>query len=144
MATVTFLGACGCVTGSSTLLSWGDTSVLVDCGLYQGDEELEQRNWHPFPFPPTSLDAVLLTHAHLDHTGLLPRLVAQGFRGPVYCTRPSRGLISLVLLDSGQIQEEEARYARRKGYSRHPDPQPLYTRNDARRALKLLQPVPFD
>jgi metallo-beta-lactamase family protein len=144
MATVTFLGACGCVTGSSTLLSWGDTAVLVDCGLFQGDEELEQRNWNPFPFPPNRLNAVLLTHAHLDHTGLLPRLVAQGFAGPVYCTKPSRGLISLVLLDSGQIQEEEVRYARKKGYSRHADPQPLYTRNDARRALKLLHPVPFD
>ena len=144
MATVTFIGACGCVTGSSTLLSWGETSVLIDCGLYQGDEELEQRNWAPFPFPPSQLRAVLLTHAHLDHTGLLPRLVAQGFQGPVYCTKPSRGLISLVLLDSGQIQEEEARYARQKGYSRHVDPQPLYTQDDARRALKLLQRVPFD
>lgn len=144
MATVTFLGACGCVTGSSTLLSWGETSVLVDCGLFQGDEELEQRNWAPFPFPPSKLTAVLLTHAHLDHTGLLPRLAAQGFSGPVYCTKPSRGLISLVLLDSGQIQEEEARYARQKGYSRHTSPQPLYTKNDARRALKLLEPVPFD
>jgi metallo-beta-lactamase family protein len=144
MATVTFLGACGCVTGSSTLLSWGDTSVLVDCGLFQGDEELEQRNWNPFPIPPSQLSAILLTHAHLDHTGLLPRLATQGFHGPVYCTRPSRGLISLVLLDSGQIQEEEARYARKRGYSRHTDPQPLYTRDDARRALKLLDPVPFD
>jgi metallo-beta-lactamase family protein len=144
MATVTFLGACGCVTGSSTLLTWGDTSVLVDCGLFQGDEELEQRNWSPFPFPPSKLTAILLTHAHLDHTGLLPRLAAQGFSGPVYCTKPSRGLISLVLLDSGQIQEEEARYARQKGYSRHANPQPLYTRDDARRALKLLHPVPFD
>ncbi|HYQ82437.1 MAG TPA: MBL fold metallo-hydrolase, partial [Rubrobacter sp.] len=99
MATVTFLGACGSVTGSSTLLSWGEKHVLVDCGLFQGDEELEQSNWAPFPFPPFRLSAVLLTHAHLDHTGLLPRLCAQGFSGPVYCTKPSRGLISLVLLD---------------------------------------------
>ena len=144
MATVTFLGACGCVTGSSTLLSWGETHVLVDCGFFQGDEEQEQRNWTPFPFPPSRLTAILLTHAHLDHTGLLPRLAAQGFRGPVYCTRPSRGLISLILLDSGKIQEEEVRYARRKGYSRHESPQPLYTEEDARRALKLLETVPFD
>jgi metallo-beta-lactamase family protein len=144
MATVTFLGACGSVTGSATLLSWGEKHVLVDCGLFQGDEELEQSNWAPFPFPPFRLSAVLLTHAHLDHTGLLPRLCAQGFSGPVYCTKPSRGLISLVLLDSGKIQEEEARYAQRKGYSRHASPQPLYTRDDARRALQLLEPVPFD
>jgi metallo-beta-lactamase family protein len=144
MATVTFLGACGVVTGSSTLLSWGDHSVLVDCGLYQGDEELEQRNWNPFPFPPRKLDAVIVTHAHLDHTGLLPRLVAQGFMGSIFCTKPSRGLISLVLQDSAELQEEEARYARRKGYSRHEQPQPLYTSEDARRVLKLLQPLPFD
>jgi len=144
MAHVTFYGACGCVTGSSTLLSWGETRVLVDCGLYQGDEELEARNWRSFPFAPESLEAVVLTHAHLDHTGLLPRLVARGFQGPVYCSRASRGLISLVLEDAGEIQEEEARYARRKGYSRHADPQPLYTVRDVRRALRLLQPEPFD
>lgn len=148
MATVTFLGSCGVVTGSSTLLRWGDhaalRSVLVDCGLYQGDEELEARNRAPFPFHPSSLGAVVLTHAHLDHTGLLPRLVAEGYSGPVYCTKPSRGLISLVLQDSGKIQEEEVRYARRAGYSRHPEPLPLYTEDDARRALKLLEPVPFD
>ncbi len=144
MATVTFLGACGVVTGSSTWLRWGDHAALVDCGLYQGDEELEARNRAPFPFHPSSLGAVVLTHAHLDHTGLLPRLVAEGYSGPVYCTQPSRGLISLVLQDSGKIQEEEVRYARRKGYSRHPEPLPLYTGDDARRALKLLQPVPFD
>lgn len=144
MAQVTFLGAYGCVTGSSTLLSWGRHRVLVDCGLYQGPEELERRNWMPFPYPPAELDAVVLTHAHLDHTGLLPRLVAHGFRGPVYATRPSRGLIRLILEDSGEIQEEEARYAARKGYSRHPEPKPLYTARDARAALDLLEPLPFD
>jgi metallo-beta-lactamase family protein len=143
MATVTFLGACGVVTGSSTLLQWGGSSVLVDCGLYQGEEELEQRNWNPFPFSPRQLGAVVVTHAHLDHTGLLPRLVAEGFSGPVYCTKPSRGLISLVLQDAGQLQEEENRYAVRKGYSRHPNPRPLYTVEDARRVLKLLRPVAF-
>lgn len=144
MAHVTFYGACGCVTGSSTLLSWGETRFLVDCGLYQGPEELEARNWAPFPYAPHDLQAVVLTHAHLDHTGLLPRLVARGYQGPVYCSKSSRGLISLVLEDAGNIQEEEARYAQRKGYSRHPDPQPLYTRRDVRRALKLLEPRPFD
>jgi metallo-beta-lactamase family protein len=144
MAQVTFLGAYGCVTGSSTLLSWGDRCVLVDCGLYQGPEELERRNWAEFPFQPAELEAVVLTHAHLDHTGLLPRLVAQGFRGPVYATRPSKGLVRLILEDSGEIQEEEARYAARKGYSRHPEPKPLYTAADARAALDLLVPTPFD
>ena len=90
MGQVTFVGACGTVTGSCTLLRFGDTRLLVDCGLFQGDEELEQRNWRPFPFRPQEIDAVVLTHAHLDHTGLLPRLAAQGFDGPIYCTRPTR------------------------------------------------------
>lgn len=143
MANVTFFGACGVVTGSSTLLSWGDRRVLVDCGLYQGGEELELRNWNPFPFRPSSLEAVVVTHAHLDHTGLLPRLVAEGYSGPIYCTKPSRGLISLVLEDSAEIQEEEYRYAVKKGFSRHENPRPLYTKADAKRALSLLRPVPF-
>ena len=144
MANVTFLGACGVVTGSSTLLTWGERSVLVDCGLYQGSEELEQRNWSTFPFQPRQLTAVLVTHAHLDHTGLLPRLTAEGFSGPIYCTKPSRALIALVLQDAAQLQEEENRYAVRKGYSRHASPRPLYTMEDARRVLKLLRPVAFD
>lgn len=144
MPTVTFYGACGVVTGSSTHLDWGERKVLVDCGLYQGGEELERRNWQPFQFRPFELTAVVVTHAHLDHTGLLPRLVAEGFSGPIYCTKASRGLISLVLLDAGELQEEEARYARQKGYSRHADPRPLYTAEDARRTLKLLRPIPFE
>lgn len=144
MASVTFHGACGCVTGSSTLLSWGGTRVLVDCGLFQGHEDLEARNWRPFPFSPRELTAVVVTHAHLDHTGLLPRLVAQGFQGPIHCTRSSRGLVSLVLEDAGGIQEEEARYARSKGYSRHRDPRPLYTRKDVHRVIRQLEPRAFD
>ena len=125
--------------GSCTLLSWSDRRILVDCGLYQGGEELELRNWNPFPiFHPSSLTAVVVTHAHLDHTGLLPRLVAEGFSGPIYCTRPSKGLISLVLQDSAALQEEEVRYARKKGYSRHENPRPLIREEDARRTLKLL------
>lgn len=143
MPSVTFYGACGVVTGSCTHLQWGENQALVDCGLYQGGEELEARNRRPFPFRPSELGAVVITHAHLDHTGLLPRLVAQGYSGPIYCTGPSRGLISLVLRDAGQLQEEEARYARRKGYSRHPDPEALYTEEDARAVLKLLEPLPF-
>jgi metallo-beta-lactamase family protein len=144
MASVTFHGACGVVTGSCTRLTWGGHSALVDCGLYQGEEELEERNFGPFPFLARDLGAVVVTHAHLDHTGLLPRLAAEGFSGPIYCTSSSRGLISLVLQDAARLQEEEFRYATKKGYSRHPAPRPLYTVEDARRVLKLLRTVPFD
>ena len=144
MATATFLGACGTVTGSCTLLTWGETRLLVDCGLFQGPEEVEQRNREPFPFAPASIAAVVLTHAHLDHSGRLPLLVAGGFRGPIYCTRPSRGLLALVLQDAGKLQEEEANWARRKGYARVDSPQPLFTVEDARRALGQVQRVRFD
>lgn len=143
MGQVTFIGACGTVTGSCTHLRFGDTQLLVDCGLFQGDDELEQRNWRPFPFRPQELDAVVLTHAHLDHTGLLPRLVAQGYAGPVYCTRPTRPLAQLVLEDAGELQEEEARFAAKKGYSRHREPRPLFTRKDALQALRRFEPLKF-
>ncbi|MCB1057198.1 MAG: MBL fold metallo-hydrolase, partial [Acidobacteria bacterium] len=145
MAKVTFHGACGCVTGSCTHLSWGDdVQILVDCGMYQGAEDLEQRNYDRFPFVPHELRAVILTHAHLDHTGLLPRLVAKGFSGPILCTRPSRALVSLILEDAGKIQEEQVRFARKKGYSRHSSPQPLYTVDDAKQAMQLLVTQEFD
>lgn len=144
MASVTFYGACGTVTGSCTLLEWGETKLLIDCGMYQGPEILEQRNWEPFPFQPQKLSAVILTHAHLDHTGLLPRLVSAGFQGPVYSTRSGRGLVSLILEDAGKLQEEDARYAQRKRYSRHENPQPLYTSRDVRAALRLLKTRRFD
>ncbi len=144
MGTVTFCGACGSVTGSCTFLEFGKTRLLVDCGYYQGPDELEQRNWRKFLFEPSQLTAVVLTHAHLDHSGLLPRLVAEGFDGPIYCTKSGRGLVSLILQDAGHLQEEQARYARKKGYSRHPEPKPLYTSKDARKTLKQLERVPFD
>lgn len=144
MATVTFLGACGMVTGSATLLEWGGTKVLVDCGLFQGPEAVERLNWTPFPFPAAELSAVVLTHAHLDHTGRLPVLARDGFSGPVWCTRPTRGLARLVLEDAGGLQEEEARYAAKKGYSRQRAPRPLFTRADAKRALTLFRPLDFD
>jgi metallo-beta-lactamase family protein len=143
MAKVTFLGACGSVTGSSTLLEWGDTAVLVDRGLYQGDDELEQQNWRKPRFNPAELKAVVITHAHLDHTGLLPRLISEGFKGKIYCTKPSRGLISLILQDAGHLQEEQARYARKRSYSRHVDPKPLYTSADARETLRHLKTCSF-
>lgn len=144
MASVTFYGACGVVTGSCTLLEWGDTRLLIDCGLYQGDDELEARNWNPFPFAAASLTGVLLTHAHLDHCGLLPRLVKQGFSGSIFTSKASKTLVPLILEDSAEIQEEQATYARRKGYSGHTDPQPLYNREDAKNTLRLLEPLTFD
>lgn len=145
MANVTFYGACGVVTGSATLLEWGSTRILVDCGMYQGSEAVEQRNRAPFlPFPARELTAVVSTHAHLDHTGRLPWLTAQGFTGPIYVTRASRGLTSLILEDAGEIQEEQVRYARKKGYSRHEDPKPLYTVADAKQAIRQLTPLPFE
>jgi metallo-beta-lactamase family protein len=144
MADVTFLGACGTVTGSCTLLSWGEQRILVDCGLFQGPQETEQRNREPFPFPAAGISAVVLTHAHLDHSGRLPRLVREGFAGPIYCSKPTRGLLSLVLQDAAKLQEEEAGWAKRKGYARHPNPEPLFTADDVHRALSFIRRVAFD
>lgn len=143
MPEITFLGACGTVTGSSTRLDFGAAKYLVDCGLFQGDDEIEARNRRPFPFRPDEIDGVILTHAHLDHCGLLPKLVAEGFSGPIWCTPSTRPLAAIVLEDAGELQEEGARYARKKGYSRHADPAPLYTSRDAKRARDLLTAVPF-
>jgi metallo-beta-lactamase family protein len=138
-----FLGAARTVTGSKHLLTFGKRSVLVDCGLFQGRRELRERNWEPFDFDPLTLDAVVLTHAHTDHIGMLPRLVKQGYRGPVYATPSTIGLCKISLPDSGRLQEEEADYHRRHGTSRHDDPRPLYSEGDAYEALKLLRPVNF-
>ena len=143
MSQVTFVGACGTVTGSCTLLEVGGRRVLVDCGMFQGDEAVEALNWRPFPFEARAIDGVLLTHAHLDHVGLLPKLVANGFHGPIWCTRATRPLARVVLEDAGELQEEEARFAARKGYSRHRDPKPLYDRGDAEAAIGRLEAVPF-
>jgi len=138
---LTFFGAAGTVTGSRYLVEAGGRRVLVDCGLFQGLKKLRERNWQPLPFDPKSLDAVVLTHAHLDHTGYLPVLVRAGYRGPIYCTAATRALIGILLPDSARIQEEEAEYANRRGYSRHRPALPLYTVADAERALELLRPV---
>lgn len=143
-ATLAFLGATGTVTGSRYLIEAEGRRFLVDCGLFQGYKQLRLRNRNPFPVPPASIDAVLLTHAHLDHSGYLPALVRDGFRGPVYCTPATAELCGLLLPDSGHLQEEEARYAARKGFSRHRHPLPLYTVADAQAALGRLQEVPFD
>jgi metallo-beta-lactamase family protein len=144
MSSLTFLGAAGTVTGSKHLIDTGSHRVLVDCGLFQGLKELRERNWQPFPIEASAVDAVILTHAHLDHCGYLPRLVAQGFTGRVFCTAGTRELCSLVLPDAAHIQEEDARDANRHGYSKHAPALPLYTSIDAERALSLLQPVGYN
>lgn len=144
MPSLTFLGAAGTVTGSKHLLDTGGHRVLVDCGLFQGLKELRERNWQPLPIAATAIDAVILTHAHLDHCGYLPRLVSEGFKGRVFCTPGTRDLCSLVLPDSAKIQEEDARDANRHGYTKHHPALPLYTANDAARALGQLQPVGYN
>jgi metallo-beta-lactamase family protein len=141
---LTFLGAARTVTGSKYLLDTGSARVLIDCGLFQGLKELRERNWQELPFKPSDLNAVVLTHAHLDHCGYLPRLVKSGFAGRVYCTPGTQDLCRIVLPDSGRIQEEDAANANRHGYSRHKPALPLYTETDAFRAISLLQPVGYE
>ena len=140
MAELTFLGAARTVTGSKYLLQHAGRRVLVDCGLFQGLKELRLRNWEDFPVPVDTIDAIVLTHAHLDHVGYLPRLVAQGYRGRVFCTAGTADLCRVVLPDAGRIQEEDARQANKHGYSKHQPALPLYGESDALRALTQLQP----
>lgn len=135
---LTFLGAAGTVSGSRYLLSTPNTRVLIDCGLFQGVKELRRRNWDPLPFAPRSLDAVVLSHAHIDHSGFLPVLVNEGFAKPIYCTPPTRDLCRILLTDCGRINEEDARYANRKGFSRHKPALPLYTEKAGLRAARKL------
>ncbi len=143
MATLRFLGATGTVTGSRYLVEHEDQRALVDCGLFQGYKQLRLRNWGNFPVPPASLDAVILTHAHLDHSGYLPRLVRSGFRGRIYCTAATAALSEVLLADSGRLLEEEAAYATRKRSSRHAQPQPLYTEADARACMASFTTCDF-
>ena len=140
---LSFLGATGTVTGSRFLLDTAAGRVLVDCGLYQGLKELRQRNWERFPVAPASIDAVVLTHAHVDHCGYLPALVRDGFRGPVWCSPRTAELAGIVLPDSGHLHEEEAAWANKRGYSKHSPALPLYTEADAIRSLDSLAPVHF-
>jgi metallo-beta-lactamase family protein len=140
---IQFLGAAGTVTGSRHLLETAGRRYLIDCGLFQGSHTLEEQNWAQFPILPDQIDAVLLTHTHVDHTGFLPRLVCEGFRGPVYATEATCALLKIVLPDSAHLQEQEAIYANKKGYSRHKPALPLYTIADAEQVLNMLQPIAF-
>ncbi len=144
MATLTFLGGTGTVTGSKFLIEHDGFRMLVDCGLFQGLKELRLRNWQSPPVVPSEIDAVVLTHAHLDHTGYVPVLARMGFRGAVHATPATCDLSGILLPDSGHIQEEDARYANFKGYSKHRPALPLYTEEEARRSLPLFRPLPFD
>jgi metallo-beta-lactamase family protein len=142
MAKLTFLGAAGTVTGSKHLLEAGGKKLLVDCGLFQGSHELEDRNWQRLPVDPATIDWVILTHAHIDHTGYLPRLVKDGFRGPIYCNPATHELCNILLADSAHLQEEEAQFVTKKGYSKHKPALPLYTVQDAQKALAQIREIP--
>ena len=150
MAYLQFLGAAGTVTGSKHLINTIENTdgkqgfqVLIDCGLFQGKKEWRERNWQNSPVPASEIDAIILTHAHLDHSGYIPRLVQQGFHGPIYATPPTIDLCSVMLPDSGHLQEEEAHYHVKKGTSKHRPALPLYTFQDAEDCLSLFKPVGF-
>lgn len=138
-----FLGATGTVTGSKYLVGAGRTKVLVDCGLFQGYKQLRLRNWSPLPLAASAVEAVVLTHAHLDHSGYIPLLVKNGFRGKIYCSEASFDLCKILLPDSGHLLEEEAGYANRHGFSKHSPALPLYTEEEAQQSLKYFAPVKF-
>lgn len=140
---LTFFGAAGTVTGSRHVLETRGRRLLIDCGLFQGSKDLRQRNWEPFPVDPKSIDGVLLTHAHIDHTGYLPRLCLDGFEGEVRCTDATADLARILLPDTGHLQEEEAKWANKKGYSKHQPALPLFTLRDAEQSLQRLRPVAY-
>ena len=141
---LTFLGATGTVTGSKYLLTSGSRRILVDCGLFQGLKQLRLRNWEPLTVDPQSIDAVVFTHAHIDHSGYLPLFIKNGFSGKVYCSRATRDLCNILLPDAGYLQEEEAEYLNKRGLSKHAPALPLYTQADAERSLALLAPIAFE
>jgi len=140
---ITFLGATGTVTGSKYLVTSDYKNILVDCGLFQGFKQLRLKNWASLPVDPRKIDAVILTHAHIDHSGYIPLLVKNGFSGRVYCTSATRDLCAILLPDSGHLQEEEAKYANKRGYSKHTPALPLYTRQDAELSLGRFTPIDF-
>ena len=141
MATLSFWGGVGTVTGSKYLIDTGSARVLIDCGMFQGLKELRERNWQPPPFDARSIDTVLITHAHIDHTGYLPRLVSQGFHGPIFCSRGTADLLQILLPDAARLQEEDADYRNRHKLTKHSPALPLYTEDDAQRTLNLIHPV---
>ncbi|HXG81391.1 MAG TPA: MBL fold metallo-hydrolase, partial [Sphingomicrobium sp.] len=143
MLSLTSLGGAGTVTGSKHLLEHDGSRILVDCGLFQGQKELRLKNWAPLPIKPSSIDAVVLTHAHLDHCGYLPRLVRDGFRGPIYATPATIDVARLILLDSAYLQEKDAEFANRHGFSKHRPALPLYRREDAEQAIEAFRPARF-
>lgn len=140
---LTFLGATGTVTGSKYLLEDGGKKIMIDCGLFQGQKDLRLRNWENLPVNPRQIHALLLTHAHLDHSGYIPRLVKAGFRGPIFCSEATFDLCKILLPDSGHIQEEDAERANRYGYTKHKPALPLYTEVDARKTFELFKPLDF-
>jgi len=140
---IVFLGGTETVTGSKFLVESGDTRVLIDCGLFQGYKWLRKRNWQSLPLDIDQLDAVVLTHAHLDHSGYVPRLYQQGYRGPVYCHSATRDLCGILLPDSGHIQEEDARFLGRHKLSKHEQPEPLYDRQTAERSMELFETLQY-
>lgn len=141
---LSFLGGAGTVTGSKYLVEDGRQRLLVDCGLFQGFKKLRERNWDEFPIDPQSIDAILLTHAHLDHSGYLPRLIKQGFRRKAHCSGATLEYCKILLPDSGYLQEKDAEYANRHKTSRHKPALPLYTADEAERSLEFLSPLEFD
>src|SRR5271170_2400614 len=142
MAKLTFLGAAGCVTGSKYLVEAAGKRLLVDCGLFQGTDDLKDRNWNPLPVDPKTIDYLVLTHAHLDHTGWLPVLVRDGYNKTIFANDATIELTGLLLRDSGHLQEEEAADAIKNKWSKHAQPRALYTANDVEPALKLLKSMP--
>lgn len=144
MIKLSFHGAARTVTGSKYLLQVNDTSILIDCGMFQGKKELRQLNWQPLPFSLGDIDAIVVTHGHIDHIGLIPKVVHEGYSGKIYATNPTCDITKLSLLDSAHIQEEDADYRNRKKLTSHEKALPLFTTEDAEDALRLLSPTPFN
>ncbi len=140
---IRFLGAAGTVTGSKYLLTYKKTQILVDCGLFQGLKELRLKNWDRFPTDPKSIDAIVLTHAHIDHSGYIPRLIKEGFKGKIYCTAATLELCKILLPDTGYLQEEEAEYLNKRHLSKHDPALPLFTKDDAENSLEFFVPKEF-
>ena len=140
---VKFLGGAKSVSGSRYLLEIDEHKIMIDCGLFQGLKELRLRNWDEFPVPPEQIETVILTHAHIDHIGYLPKLVKEGFKGRIYCTQPTEDLVKILLMDSAKLQEEEALFAKKKGYSKHAEPKPLYDTKDAESVFPLLSSLHY-